>query len=888
MAFPGSGGGGDFEIIGKIVIDDQGMATITGLKSGLSGLQGSADATAGSFSNFGAVVDFALGTLAAHAVENLIGWIGQMSSAWLESATAAEKTLASLNQTLISTHDASGLTAQGAMALATQFRDLAGGQNEAVLSAEKVLARFTNISGATFPTALKATLDLAAAMGMDAASAAQQLGRMLEEPGLGAQRLATTLGFQLLPAQKKAIEAMTLMGDVAGAQRILLDLLAEHTGGQAAAAADTLGGKWAILAGHAHDFGEELGTHLLPFLERLLDVVTPMLDQFYQAFETTFVPLIDQAGAWGEAIVNTLAQGMQAAFGAVEAVINELGSLIGSLLAPGSPPKFLPLLDVWGREAVDVYLKGWTTFDKSVFDEIGKAIKAGLPSAEIMQYAGVMHQLYDANQAVADAQDNLNAVTAHYDELLMPLNEKLKGLENQQQAAKDQMDIAALQNVAHSSFYSASQQKQALLEIEKIKTREQIDAIDLQKMTAVDHAKVVLTAAQQRQKDLAEESRLLKDQIDIQAEQTQHINQTTAAVHALHGALASLAGLGLGGGGAGKGSPLVTDMENLKAAITGKADEIQAKVQGFVGGLQSLMRQVADIFRPIAEGLEYAKRQFDLVLPQMQLAWASMWQFLQTEIALMSPGIRADIRTMAEDIKTIIEGLARFWKEHFATISAANVSLWAFVIALAAASITFLAGAVTIGLDLLALDWSQAGTDIVNTGITMWNELLALFGTNLNLLVTRFLVGVIQLGVNLKLIFDNILITLNLLKSEFFALATNLLSGLVSGAESMAQRLIDSILGPIKSAIGQAKALLGISSPSSVFADIGKDMMAGMTLGIIMGANGPASAVSHAVNNISSNSSHVTNVNMAQNIYGANINGGLGQNYSLLRARVGV
>ena len=60
---------------------------------------------------------------------------------------------------------------------------------------------------------------------------------------------------------------------------------------------------------------------------------------------------------------------------------------------------------------------------KSVFDEVGKAIKANLPSEEIHAYANAMHALYDANQAVADAQDNLNAVTAKYDQLLMPLNE---------------------------------------------------------------------------------------------------------------------------------------------------------------------------------------------------------------------------------------------------------------------------------------------------------------------------------------------------------------------------------------------------------------------------------------------------------------------------------
>lgn len=65
----------------------------------------------------------------------------------------------------------------------------------------------------------------------------------------------------------------------------------------------------------------------------------------------------------------------------------------------------------------------------------------------------------------------------------------------------------------------------------------------------------------------------------------------------------------------------------------------------------------------------------------------------------------------------------------------------------------------------------------------------------------------------------------------------NLLQGLIDGIKAKVQAVIDAVKGCVKDAIEGAKKLLGIASPSKVFAEIGNYTMQGMAQGIDKGAN---------------------------------------------------
>lgn len=75
----------------------------------------------------------------------------------------------------------------------------------------------------------------------------------------------------------------------------------------------------------------------------------------------------------------------------------------------------------------------------------------------------------------------------------------------------------------------------------------------------------------------------------------------------------------------------------------------------------------------------------------------------------------------------------------------------------------------------------------------------------------------------------------------------DLMRGFISGVQDYASRLVSSVTAPISDAIGRAKDLLGISSPSKVFAEIGKFSMQGYADGVDRYARTAAHAVEGAL-----------------------------------------
>ena len=103
---------------------------------------------------------------------------------------------------------------------------------------QSVLLGFRNIKGDTFEEATKAILDMATVMKMDLSSAAQSIGKALDDPIHGMDSLKKQ-GFNFTAAQKKVIQSLLDTGDAAGAQKIILDELNGTFGGAAEAAADS-------------------------------------------------------------------------------------------------------------------------------------------------------------------------------------------------------------------------------------------------------------------------------------------------------------------------------------------------------------------------------------------------------------------------------------------------------------------------------------------------------------------------------------------------------------------------------------------------------------------------------------------------------------------------
>lgn len=160
---------------------------------------------------------------------------------YIKNTIEAEKVQAQLGARIKDTMGAAGRSLEQLNANAEKLQGLTIFDDEAIGNVQAMLLTFKEIKGGNFDEATAAVLDLSTAMGGDAVSAATQLGKALNDPIKGVSALAKA-GIQFSDDQKKVIKALVETGDVAGAQRIILDELAGQMGTAAEAARNTLGG----------------------------------------------------------------------------------------------------------------------------------------------------------------------------------------------------------------------------------------------------------------------------------------------------------------------------------------------------------------------------------------------------------------------------------------------------------------------------------------------------------------------------------------------------------------------------------------------------------------------------------------------------------------------
>ncbi len=236
----------------------------------------------GHLGKFGQVLTAALAGAVALGFGALTAGIGYSIAAAQESEVVQAK----LNAVLKSTGGIAGWTASQANELATSLMNLTGVDDELIVSTQSMFLTFTKIGAEVIPQATEAALDMSQAFGMDATQAAIMLGKALNDPiqGVGALR---RIGVMLSDEQEKQIQNFIKVGDVASAQKVILNELAVEVGGTARAYGQTFAGQLAILRGQFGNIAEDVGAELLPVLSELLtEYIVPLVPKIAELAKT--------------------------------------------------------------------------------------------------------------------------------------------------------------------------------------------------------------------------------------------------------------------------------------------------------------------------------------------------------------------------------------------------------------------------------------------------------------------------------------------------------------------------------------------------------------------------------------------------------------------------
>ena len=191
----------------------------------------------------------------------LKAWMDKMEQEWAKQAEA----IAKVDIILKDTGANAWITSAALQDMANQLQSTTKFSDDMILSMEGVLLGFRNIQGANFDAAVKAILDMSTVMGMDLTSAAQAVGKALDNPIEGLDSLSRQ-GFKFTEQEKNMIKQLVSAGKLFDAQKVILDEINKAYGGTAEAVASLDVNLKERLKNAIGDVNEEIGRSISRFL----------------------------------------------------------------------------------------------------------------------------------------------------------------------------------------------------------------------------------------------------------------------------------------------------------------------------------------------------------------------------------------------------------------------------------------------------------------------------------------------------------------------------------------------------------------------------------------------------------------------------------------------
>lgn len=292
------------------------------------GLTASQKALAGMGKRFGAIGESLSGvgkTMSLAISAPFAALVGSSIPAAKESAQA----IGQVNAALASMGPVAGRTAEQLQANAAALMNISTFDDDEILA--KVTANmltFGNISGAAFDRAQQAAVNLSARLGQDLQSSAIQVGKALNDPIKGITALAR-VGVSFTEQQKDQIKQMVAVGDVAGAQAVILGELERQYGGAAKAMRDA-----SPEAGILQQWAE--------LQERIGAIALQVLPPLINGLESALKWFNDLSPGMQSLVVGSVAAA--AALGPLLTVLGSAISIVGALL-----PVFAPVVALIGQ-----------------------------------------------------------------------------------------------------------------------------------------------------------------------------------------------------------------------------------------------------------------------------------------------------------------------------------------------------------------------------------------------------------------------------------------------------------------------------------------------------------------------------------------------------------
>lgn len=302
--------------------------------------------------------------------------------------------------------------------------------------------------------------------------------------------------------------------------------------------------------------------------------------------------------------------------------------------------------------------------------------------------------------------------------------------------------------------------------------------------------------------------------------------------------------------------PLLDSFNQVKDAwnkfisiFTSGTDDANGKVQFLIGVLKSAGITIGIVFSVIVGIVRGSVTAFGSAFAALASLIGGVIKIISGLIKFFSGLFTGDFGKMADGIKEIWNGL---WDAIVGTVVNGGQATLKFIMGFVKGFVDFfkwmynviVGNSIVPDLVNAVIRWF---TRLVNTGLNIFrslgNFIRAFYASYIAPMVSRIQSGVtnvISTFTNLK---NRVVSTIASLGSALFGAGRNIIQGLINGIKSMAGNVVSAAKGVVGDAVQGAKNLLGISSPSKVFMEIGKNTMEGFAIGIENNAKKPWEAL---------------------------------------------
>lgn len=683
----------------------------------------------------------------------------------------------------------------------------------------------------------------------------------------------------------------------------------------------------------------QLFTWLTSLIDKLIEIASAVtsaanpFQEFAQQVAAVVGSLLGFSGAaesYGSGLVAAFAQGIAGAYSYVVSALSGIGDIVSYWLQPHSPPKIVPNLDQYGADAATVYFDGWASGDYSALQDLGSTIQQtleGLVDAGVFSeqdviprvlgtqgalqdainqlretgsvsddlvntildaagpvgdtlrgYVNAYFDLESATRAVQDAQSELNRVQDEYNAKLAPLNGELDLIRQKKRALQDAQRIEQLNKKLADGSMTDTERQIALLEIEEIQKRQQIDAVERERDAAVDSAQVKLDAAKQQESAARDALATQQAAIDLTNRQNQLIGQQTQLLEQL---ARSASGGGKGGGGAlgGLAKPNIpTPDATIKPEIdTSSIVDATSKFNDFKMAQVDAMTSASTESKKSSGIMATAFSALNTAFVEVQTVALSVWDIIQSYVPAAMQSIQnviasvlsvilafwnqngADIiSTLSanwETVKQIVNGAVELilniiigaWQLMASTIAAHQDEIvtilsatWLILSAIVEGALALINGTIHAALAIMSGDWEGAWAAIQNMSVTITLAIGKIIYGFLDIIAAGFGTSLAEIGQTWASNWDKFLVICSIIIERTVAAVSTFVGDLIAAFNGMlatAQQIWNDLQTAITSAVEGVKTFLGdtVDSITTAAANIGAGIIDGIKNGISAG-----------------------------------------------------